>query len=53
MRKFGKKWDESEEEKKEREMVEKERTEQEARDIAEGKPVKPKLVVGKLDQDSL
>ena len=48
MGKFGEKWDESEEEKKERE-----RAEQEEKDLAEGKPVKAKLVVGKLDQDSL
>ena len=53
MGKFGKKWDEIEEEKKEREKAEKERAEQEAKDIAERKPVKPKLVVGKLDQDSV
>ena len=53
MGKFGKKWDETEEEKKEREKAEKERAEQEAKDIAEGKPVKPKLVVGKLDKVSM
>ena len=53
MGKFGKKWDETEEEKKEREKAEKERAEQEAKDIASGKPIKPKLVVGKLDQDSM
>ena len=53
MGKFGKKWDETEEENKEREKAEKERDEQEAKDIAEGKPIKPKLTVGKLDQDSV
>ena len=53
MGKFGKKWDETEEEKKEREKAEKERAEQEAKDIAERKPIKPKLTVGKLDQDSV
>ena len=35
--------------KREREKAEKERVEQEAKGLAEGKPVKPKLVVGKLD----
>ena len=53
MGKFGKKWDETEEEKKEREKAEKERVEQEAKDITEGKPIKPNLTVGKLDQDSV
>ena len=52
MGKFVKRWDETEEEKKEREKAEKERAEQEAKDLVEGKPVKSKLIVGKLDQDS-
>ena len=53
MGKFGKKWDESEEDKKERERAEKGKADQVAKDLAEGKPVKPKLVIGKLDLDTL
>ena len=45
MGKFGKKWDEDEKEKKEREKAPIERAEQEKRDLAEGKPINPKLVM--------
>lgn len=53
MGKFGKKWDEDEKEKKEQEKAEKEKVEREKKDVEEGKPVKPKLFVGKLAHDSL